>query len=307
MTKQTDKWSLGNARGNFYEYQKTTGWNDFELIAFAPVQIGDELMIVGVKTPDEVARQTSLTNFQGQQRIFIISVITIFSGVLFGGLVLRREIRRRFQAEEALKRRDMEQAIATERNRLAGDLHDSVTQGLYGIVLHADAAKGQLASNNRDRALDYLDEIKSAGKDALAEMRLLIFELRPPVLEREGLAAALETRLYAVEQRAGLKADFKAELHSNLPPEIEEGCYRIAQEALNNTLKHAEAQHVRVQLSQTEQIVKLEICDDGKGFEPVSAQNQGGMGLSNMYNRAKQLGGQLSIQSSPGEGTQIVL
>jgi signal transduction histidine kinase len=201
----------------------------------------------------------------------------------------------------------MEQAIATERNRLAGDLHDSVTQGLYGIVLHADAAKGQLASNNRDRALDYLDEIKSAGKEALAEMRLLIFELRPPVLEQEGLAAALETRLYAVEQRAGLKADFKAELEGNLPPEIEEGCYRIAQEALNNTLKHAQAKHVWVRISQTRQMVKLEICDDGKGFEPASAQKQGGMGLTNMQKRAKQLGGKLTIQSSPGEGTQIVM
>ena len=201
----------------------------------------------------------------------------------------------------------MERAITSERNRLAGDLHDSVTQSLYGIVLHADAAKGQLSAKNSDRVLNYLEEIKSAGKEALAEMRLLIFELRPPVLEQEGLAAALETRLYAVEQRAGLKTDFQVELEDHLPPEIEEGCYRIAQEALNNTLKHAEAQHVRVRISQTGQIVKLKICDDGNGFEPQSARKHGGMGLTNMQNRAKQLGGQLTIQSHPGEGTQIIV
>ena len=305
MAEKIDTWNQDNARWGYYQYKKVTGWNDFELIAFAPVYIGDEWMVVGVKTPDEVARQTSLANFQGQQRIFILSIITIFLGVLVGGIVLGREIRRRFQAEEALKKSETEQAITAERNRLAGDLHDSVTQGLYGILLHADAAKGQLSTENADRALEYLEEIKVAGKEALAEMRLLIFELRPPMLEKEGLAAALETRLYAVEQRAGLKADFQAEMDGRLPLEIEDGLYWIAQEALNNTLKHAQAQHVQVRLSQAKRKVKLEIADDGDGFDPEAAGKYGGMGLSNMQARATQLGGELFVQSNPGEGTQI--
>lgn len=305
MADHMENWNQGASQGSFYEHEKNTGWNNLELIAFAPVNIGGELMVVGVKTPEEVARQTSLSNFQNQQRIFIISVVTIFLGVLVGGRVLGREVRRRFQAEEALKISEMEQAIIKERNRLAGDLHDSVTQGLYGIVLHADAAKGQLSAGKTNQAEAYLEEIKTAGKEGLAEMRLLIFELRPPVLEKEGLAAALETRLYAVERRAGLATEFQSELEGRLPLEIEEGLYRIAQEALNNVLKHAQAKHIWVRLNQVGQLVTLEIADDGSGFEVDSVRKSGGMGLDGMGERAKKFGGKLIIQSALGEGTRV--
>jgi len=237
----------------------------------------------------------------------LLSVVTIFVGVLVGAQVLGREIRRRFQVEEALKVSEMSQAIIKERNRLAGDLHDSVTQGLYGIVLHADAAEGQLSAGNSDQAVEYLDEIKAAGKEALAEMRLLIFELRPPVLEREGLEAALEMRLYAVEKRAGLKAEFQSEIEDRLPLAIEEGLYRIAQEALNNALKHAHAKHIWVHLYQVGSAVKLEVADDGHGFEVDSAHKHGGMGLTSMQERAMNLSGKLTIISNPNEGTRLVV
>jgi signal transduction histidine kinase len=305
MADQMGNWPQGVSQGSFYEHEKNTGWNNLELIAFAPVNIGGELLILGVKTPEEVVRQTSLSNFQNQQRIFIISVVTIFVGVLVGGRVLGREVSRRFQAEEALKISEMEQAIIKERNRLAGDLHDSVTQGLYGIVLHADAAKGQLSAGKTDQAEAYLEEIKMAGKEGLAEMRLLIFELRPPVLEKDGLAAALETRLYAVERRAGLVTEFLSELEGRLPLESEEGLYRIAQEALNNVLKHAQAMHIWVRLNQVGGLVTLEIADDGRGFEVESARKSGGMGLDSMGERAKKFGGKLTIQSTLGGGTRI--
>lgn len=264
-------------------------------------------MVVGVVTPEEVARQTSLSNYKNQQLIFIVSVITIFVGVLIGGLVLGREIRRRFLAEEALQKSEMEQAIIVERNRLAGDLHDSVTQGLYGMVLHADAAKGQLLTGKTTQATAYLEEIKTAGKEALAEMRLLIFELRPPVLEQEGLSAALETRLYAVEKRAGLKTEFDSQIDGRLPFEIEEGLYRIAQEALNNALKHAQAQRVWVHLAQVGEVVTLTIVDDGHGFEIEPARKSGGMGLVTMGERATKLAGVLTIESSPGGGSRVVV
>jgi signal transduction histidine kinase len=300
-------WEQGVPQGGFYEYKKPTGWNNIELIAFAPLNIGGELMVVGVVTPEEVARQTSLSNYKNQQLIFIVSVITIFVGVLIGGLVLGREIRRRFLAEEALQKSEMEQAIIVERNRLAGDLHDSVTQGLYGMVLHADAAKGQLLTGKITQATAYLEEIKTAGKEALAEMRLLIFELRPPVLEQEGLSAALETRLYAVEKRAGLKTEFDSQIDGRLPFEIEEGLYRIAQEALNNALKHAQAQRVWVYLAQVGEVVTLTIVDDGCGLEIETARKSGGMGLVTMGERATKLAGVLTIESSPGGGTRIVV
>ncbi len=307
IADQMVTWEQGSTMGGFYQYESPIGWRNYELIAFAPLNIGGELMVIGVIAPEEVARQTSLTNFQSQQFIFIVSVITIFVGVLVGGLVLRGEIKRRFQVEEALQKSEMEQAIIVERNRLAGDLHDSVTQGLYGIVLHADAAKGQLSAGKKDQTAAYLEEIQAAGKEALAEMRLLIFELRPPVLEREGLEAALETRLYAVEKRAGLATEFSSEIDDRLRLEIEEGLYRIAQEALNNALKHAQAQRVSVSLSQVGKVVTLEISDDGCGFDIESARRSGGMGLDTMGERATKLAGVLTVDSKPGEGTRVVV
>ncbi len=305
MADQMGTWAPGASQGDFYEYETSSGRNDFVLIAFAPVDLGQELMSIGVITPDVVVRQTSLVNFQRQQLVFIISVLTILAGVLVGGFVLRREVSRRFQVEDALKKSEMEQAIITERNRLAGDLHDSVTQGLYGIVLHADAAKGQLTAGQTSKATAYLDEIKAAGKEGLAEMRLLIFELRPPVLEREGLADALETRLYAVEKRAGLTAEFQSSIKGQLPLEIEDGLYRIAQEVLNNALKHAHAQHIWVHLHQDGQMVTLEIKDDGCGFDLESPQASGGMGLSNISARVSKMGGKLMIESQPNKGTRV--
>ena len=303
MADQMGIWEHGSSQGGFYTFEHLEGWNNTELIAFAQVNIGKRLMAVGVKTPDDVARQTSLSNFQSQQLVFILSILTILSGVLVGGFVLRRETRRRNQLEKSLKQSEVEQAIVSERNRLAGELHDSVTQGLYGIVLHADAAMGLITAGNTNQACEYLGEIKSASKEGLAEMRQLIFELRPPVLEAEGLAAALETRLYAVEKRAGLKTEIKSEISNRLPLEIEDGLYRIAQEVMNNALKHAQAQGIWVSLSQAEQMITLEIKDDGCGFDLASARKSGGMGLTSIEERAKRMNANMVIESHPGKGT----
>ncbi|MCP4139812.1 MAG: hypothetical protein GY755_05895 [Chloroflexi bacterium] len=307
MADGMDAWDRGNLRGDFYIYEDETGWDTLELIAFAPISIGGEVMAVGLRAPEDIVRQTSLSNFQGQQVVFGISILTILIGVLVGGFVMRRETQRRFLVEEALSQSEKEQAIVTERNRLAADLHDSVTQGLYGIMLHADAAKGLLAKGKKDKATEYLEEIKAAGKEGLAEMRLLIFELRPPVLEAEGLAAALETRLYAVEKRAGLKAEIQPEIKGRLPLEIEDGLYRISQEVLNNALKHAEAKHIWVNISQDEDIVRLEIKDDGRGFDLDTARKSGGMGLSGIEERAQKMKGKLSIETKPEQGTRTIV
>jgi signal transduction histidine kinase len=104
-----------------------------------------------------------------------------------------------------------------------------------------------------------------------------------------------------------LIADYKAEINDNLPLDIEDGIYRIALEALNNTLKLAKAQHVCLKISHIRSMIELNIADDGAGFELESVQKQGGMGLNNMQARAKPLGGILTIQSQPSEGTQIIL
>jgi signal transduction histidine kinase len=131
----------------------------------------------------------------------------------------------------------------------------------------------------------------------------LIFELRPPVLEADGLAAALETRLYAVEKRTGLKAEIQSEIDGRLPKKIEDGLYRIAQEVLNNTLKHAHAENILVNLRQAGRVVTLEIIDDGCGFDLASARKGGGMGLASMEERAINIEASLVIDSHPDKGT----
>jgi nitrate/nitrite-specific signal transduction histidine kinase len=196
-------------------------------------------------------------------------------------------------------------AVMKERNRLARDLHDSVTQALYGVTLYAEAAARQLSLGEVGMTSDHLREIRATAQEALREMRLLIFELRSPMLRQEGLAAALQARLETVEGRLGLKTEFRGEENGQLSPEVEEGLYRVAQEALNNVLKHAHASRVTVFLHQDEQAVTLEVADDGRGFDPVLAREQGGFGLRGMEERAARLGGKLVVQSSLGEGTRI--
>ncbi len=198
-------------------------------------------------------------------------------------------------------------AVLEERHRLARDLHDSVTQALYGVTLYSEAAAGQLALKNLDRAAAHLRVLRNTAQEALAEMRLLIYELRPPVLEEDGLVAALQARLLAVEGRVGLQTRLKVEGEGRLPSEIEEGLYRIAQEALNNALKHAQAHNISVCLRFAPQggDVSLDIVDDGAGFDREAVRGKGGLGLSTMKERAAELGGRLSIESWPGEGTRV--
>jgi signal transduction histidine kinase len=198
-------------------------------------------------------------------------------------------------------------AVLEERQRLARELHDSVTQTLYGMSLYAQAAVGQLALGNLEQVAENLREIQDTSQEVLAEMRLLIHELRPPVLERDGLDGALQVRLSAVEERAGLKTTLKYDLAGRLPAAIEEGLYRIAQEALNNVLKHAHARTITVSLSQGDKLVTMEIADDGIGFEPERVKGQGGMGLHAMQERAAAFGGHLAVISKPGEGARVVM
>jgi signal transduction histidine kinase len=152
---------------------------------------------------------------------------------------------------------------------------------------------------------EHLCEIRTTAQESLREMRLLIFELRLPMLKTEGLAAALQSRLESVEARVGLETDFRVEGDGRLSPEVEEGLYRIAQEALNNALKHAQARSVSVLLHHNGHTVTLEIADDGIGFELTETREQGGFGLRGMEERAARMGGELIVQSDPGKGTYV--
>ena len=196
-------------------------------------------------------------------------------------------------------------AVVQERNRLARELHDSVTQALYGITLHAEAAYRQLEAANTELVNEQLTELRDTAQEALREMRLLIFELRPSVVDIQGLVPALRARLEAVEERAGMRVDMNLDEDLELTEHVQDGLYRIAQEALNNALKHAMANQIELNLSGTLSTVTLEILDDGVGFEPDNAIEGGGLGLDGIIERAELLKGELTIDSKPGRGTRI--
>ncbi|MCK6582209.1 MAG: GAF domain-containing sensor histidine kinase [Anaerolineales bacterium] len=204
-------------------------------------------------------------------------------------------------------------AVLDERQRLARELHDSVTQSLYGISLYAQAATGNINADQIEQAGRYLEDIQNTAQESLADMRLLIYELKPPVLDKEGLIAALKHRLISVEDRARIKTSIETNLTNRLPSNMEEGLYQIAREALNNIIKHAHAKSVSINIRRTPTdriqcnpaLISMEISDDGVGFNPRSARRAGCLGLVNMQERAQSQGWQLEVSSSPGKGTRI--
>ncbi len=194
-------------------------------------------------------------------------------------------------------------AIVDERNRLARELHDSVSQSLYGLVLSSEAARRNLASGHTEGISEELDAMSGAARSALAEMRLLIYELRPSEIEEHGLQRALETRLATVERRAGLQTELEYEVSRDLPIRTEIELERIATEALTNVVRHSHATRVKVVIRQQGDGVVLDVRDDGTGFDPGAAAT--GFGLRGMRERAERLGGTLVIQSRPDEGTFV--
>lgn len=196
-------------------------------------------------------------------------------------------------------------AALEERQKLAHELHDSVTQSLYGVTMYAEAAARLLEAGDPSKAGRLLRQMRDTSLKALRETRLLVFGLRPPLLAEQGLVATLQARLAAVEGRAGVQTQFTAEGVESLPHKLAEGLYGICSEALNNSLKHANASRISVRLSGTGSEVSLEVLDDGQGFDPVGARGTGGMGLVGMQERATRLGAQLRVTSRVGEGTRV--
>jgi PAS domain S-box-containing protein len=199
-------------------------------------------------------------------------------------------------------------AAIEERTRLARELHDSVTQSLFSVTLYAEAAARLLESGNGSSAADYLREVRDTAQEALREMRLLIFQLRPPKLEEVGLAGALQARLQGVESRGGIDADLRVtgeQFATRTPLPVQADLYAIVQEALNNCLKHAQASHVWVELEFRADGTCVSVRDDGVGFDLAEGAETGGMGLQTMQERAERIGGALTIERIPAGGTAV--
>ena len=191
-----------------------------------------------------------------------------------------------------------------ERQRLVHDLHDSVTQKLYGLVQLTEAAQASIETGSAAQSAQVLARIGENARQALKEMRLFLFEMKPVDLEHEGLVSVLHQRLAAVEGRADMKARLVADDKINLPLDKQITLYFIAQEALNNILKYANARSVMIRLKNRKTSYALEIEDDGCGFDPQNA-DKGGMGLRIMRERLDKVDGRLVIKSIPGKGTKI--
>jgi signal transduction histidine kinase len=194
-------------------------------------------------------------------------------------------------------------AAMSERQRLAAELHDSVTQSIYGISLAAHTAI-PLVDTQGDRVKKILAHILGLADAAFADVRSLIFELRPETLERHGLVAAIERQAQPLRVREQLALHFDLGKEPNCALNIKETVYRIAQESLNNIGKHASARDVWVKLEVVASDLCLEVRDNGAGFDPTLDYG-GHLGLQVMRERAERLGGSLVIDSRPGAGTTV--
>jgi signal transduction histidine kinase len=190
-----------------------------------------------------------------------------------------------------------------ERQRLARELHDSISQALYGISLWAHTA-GEALESDPEQAMASIEYVIALAEAGLAEMRALIFELRPESLEIEGLVAALTKQVAVLRSRYKLTVDATLDDEPDLPLEMKHALYRIAQEAFHNIVRHARASTVALRLARPENAIVLQVRDNGKGFDPT-ALFPGHFGVHSMRERAAKMGGTLTIESAPGQGTCI--
>jgi signal transduction histidine kinase len=230
-------------------------------------------------------------------RSFSVEEIALFSALADGlGLIL----------ENARLRVTLAEATATrERARMSHNLHDSVSQSLHSMTLSAENARHMWHTQPEglDRILSHIEE---SASQALKEMRLMVYELQESPRKDFDFLASLQSRLHAVERRAGVKVQMEIEDSTSWPGVWERDLYLMATEALNNALKHARAQTITVQLRGDTENFNMRISDDGCGFDPGEAVHlTEGTGLRSLAERADRLGGRLEILSEPGKGTNI--
>ncbi len=281
--------------------------------------------IIGTKEPliiPDAAQTPQFAKMIEQFKSFTIAIIPLlYTEQLMGVLILARSEQTGFITDEIVRLSVVTEELASfiysdrkrksdialaERHRLAQDLHDSITQKLYGLVTLTEAVKMGLESGAPVDENKMVEKISENARQALREMRLFLFELEPVDIERDGLVSTIQQRLASVEGRSGIQARMLADTEILLSVEKETEIYYIVEEALNNILKHANAKSVLVKLKQRKESIFLEIEDNGCGFDSENVKF-GGKGLGNIKDRAKRIKGKLKIASSPDHGTKISL
>ena len=283
-----------------YKHLPALGREDFTSMASVP--------ILGKPVPGKPHRLVGVLNVHTRQRREFTSadveLLGWMAGLMAGAIENARLHRMLAEREEAMERFAERIVLAqeTERRRLAGEIHDGISQRVVSLSFHLSAAADavQIAP---DVAAREIAEAQVLAEAALDETRFAIAGLHPPVLDDLGLAASLESLAASIPQ---------LEVHAEarpceLPAHVATAVYRIAQEALQNVVKHAEARSARLRLLSDGDTITLEVEDDGQGFTPGTPASPTGYGLPGMRERAELLGGTLEVKSYPGQGTLLRL
>lgn len=213
-----------------------------------------------------------------------------------------RDLRRRERLREFGA--DALHAAEEERQRIARDLHDDTAQRLAALLIRLRAE----ANRAEDQTVDLLEELHAEVLEITEDVRRIARGLRPPALKDAGLAAALQAHVRAASQNERAAVDLEVgPVDAALTPDSALALYRIAQEALSNALRHSGADRIEIRVERTDEEVALEVTDDGRGFEaPAAPEAEGrGLGILGMYERAHGVGGELTIESEPGQGTRV--
>jgi signal transduction histidine kinase len=244
-----------------------------------------------------------------------VGVLSIYNKQAQGGFTDRDAELATFFANQAaaaienarLYEQTREYAVVEERNRLARELHDSVTQSLFSVTLLAEASLN-LLDRDPSKARERLERANELAQGALAEMRALIFQLRPITLQEEGLLSAVKKHLAALHSRYGRVVELKVTgAARRLPAPVEDAAFRIVQESLNNVVKHAYAARAQVDLDFGGDVLRLLTSDNGVGFEAGQVQPVRTLGMSSMRERADAVGGRLTVESARGAGTRVIV
>ena len=273
---------VGKVQSESYTEQKSAGVKTLTYFGVPILAKGSTLGVMSIFNTDDSS--------ETHENDDMIQTIADQIGLSLESLFQRK------QSEEAL--------ILEERQRLARDLHDLVSQSLYGLVLSADIGNKFLKMKAYPELTQTLEDIGDTALQSLKEMRLMLFELRPISFETVGLAGALELRLNTVERRAGMETNLVLEGSELIPRTIDLEIYRIITEALNNSLKHSYAKQILVEIKANQENITIHIDDNGKGFT-LEENRGGGIGLSSMKERTNRMGGQLEVVSEHGTGTSI--
>jgi PAS domain S-box-containing protein len=293
--------------------ERLTGYRDVELIGqhFGTILESDELQVSGGRwealatDPDrEVQADQVLRGRDGRRTPVDVRAVGVTIDGEFAGIQgAARDVSDQVRLERELRRQAGELASGEERAHLARELHDSVTQALFSMTLVSRSVE-MLLDTDPVAARTHLEQLRELQREALAEMRALIFELRPGNIESDGLVRALKTHTAALQGRLGLPVVVETDLEDRLPLAAEEVLYRIAQEALHNVVKHAAARQVRVGVGPFDGGVRMRVEDDGKGFDPATVPD-GHLGLAGMRARAERVGATFACESQAGAGTSI--